>query len=125
MIKKELRDALFIEIHKAIEESAESVAQLQTSHLSYPPGVELTPEETAALQTLNLSAVARSALRRLAANACSYPLFQFFCLLDGVADPESEPDDVWLGATLAEKPDEDEPMLHDEFYESYWLWKED
>ena len=125
MIKKEIRDALFKEIHKAIDESTESVAQLQTSDLSYPPGVELTPDETTALSSLSLSEPAKSGLRKLVANACSYPLFQFFCLLDGVADPETDLDDEWLGGTIAEKPEEDEVMLHDEFFESYWLWKEE
>ena len=126
MIEKQIRDALFLEIHKAIEESAQSVvSQLQSSGLSYPPGAELTPDEMAALSSLTLSEAAKSGLRKVVADACAYPLFHFFTLLDGVADPETDLGGVWLGASIAEKPEEDEPMLHDELYESYWLYKKE
>ena len=125
MTDKTKRDVLFKEIHKSIDESAESVvSQLQDVALAYPPGVELTPEETTALLNLQLSEAAKSGLRKLLVDACSYPLFHFFSLLDAVADPETEVNGVWLGATIAEKPEEDEPMLHDELFESYWLYKD-
>jgi hypothetical protein len=45
MINKDIRNALFKELHKAIEESSESVAKLNASDLYYPSGVELTPGE--------------------------------------------------------------------------------
>lgn len=125
MIEKRIRDALFKEIHKTINESAESVARIDSSGLSYPPGIELTTEEVEALASLGLSDAAKTGLRKLAADACAYPLFHFFSLLDAVADPDTDLGDVWLGATIGKKPEGDEPMLHDELYESYWLWEEE
>ena len=59
-------------------------------------------------------------LKKIVADACAYPLFHFFSLLDAVSDPDTDLDDVWLGATIEVKSDEaDEPMLHDELYETY------
>lgn len=124
MIEKRIRDALFKDIHKAINESAESVARLDLE-LSYPPGIELTPEEVEALASLALSDAAKSGLRKLAADACAYPLLHFFMLIDAVADPDTDLGEVWLGATIDNKPEGYEPMLHDELYESYWLWEEE
>lgn len=125
MIEKTTRDALFKEIHKAIDEATESVVtQLQDADLSYPPGAELNQDESAALSSLELSEPAKSGLRKLVADACSYPLFHFFSLLDGVTSPNADLGEVWLGAAISEKGEEDEPMLHDELYESYWLYKE-
>ena len=120
MIEKNIRDGLFKEIHKAIAESEESIGQLDSSGISYPPGVELTPDEAQALSELQLSDSAKSGLKKLVADGCAYPIFHFFSLLDAVTDPETDLDDVWLGATIEAKTDEaDEPMLHDELYETY------
>ena len=126
MITKAVQDALLKEVHKAIEEATESVlSHMEGCELSYPPGVELAPEEAAALSALQLSPSAKSGLRKLVADACCYPMFHFFSLLDGVADPDTDTGDVWCGATLAEKPEGDDTTLHDELYESYWLYKKD
>jgi hypothetical protein len=43
-------------------------------------------------------------------------------MMDGVADPEADVGD-WPGVTLASKGEDDEDMLHDEFYESWWDYK--
>jgi len=126
MINEAERNALLVEIHEAIEESALSVAtKMQKVELSYPPGVELTPEESAALSSLQLSDEARSGLNKLIADACAYPLFHLFCLMDGVADIEEAGPDTWGGLSFVHKSGADEPMLHDEFYESYWLYKKE
>ncbi len=129
MIDKKIRTALFIEVHRAIEESAESVAQLETDDLSYPPGADLTSDEVDALSALELSEPAKSGLRKLVADACSYPLFHLFSLLDGATDPETELDEMWMGATIElnaddDDDDDDTPMLHDEFYESFWAYSD-
>ena len=119
MTEKNIRDALFNEIHKAIAKSAESVGQFDASGISYPPSVELTPDEAQALSAIQLSDSAKSGLKKLVADACAYPLFHFFSLLDAASDPDIDFDDVWLGATIEAKTDEaDEPMLHDELYET-------
>jgi hypothetical protein len=72
---------------------------------------------------MNLSPEAKSGLRKLIASACFTPVYGLFCLLDGIADPETGGANPWLGLTLATKPKEDEPMLHIELYESYWAYK--
>jgi len=79
MISKKLREALFKEIHKSIEESTETlISDLHETAISYPPGNELTNEEKAALGNLNLSNAAKTGLEKLVADACAYPLFHFF-----------------------------------------------
>ena len=126
MLEKNVRDGLFREIHRAIDESVEStVSDIGKVEISYPPGTELTSDEVDALSSLKLSCSAKSGLRKIIADACCYPLFHFLSLLDGVADLYVDNGDVWCGATITEKTEEDELMLHDELYESYWLDKND
>jgi hypothetical protein len=126
MIDDAARRALFIDIHRDIHDVATKTASCipdAVDKLIYPPNAEFTRAELSALRKLQLAAAARSALAKLVAAACSTVMFQFFTLLDGVADPSTGDFDPWLGASLAPKPEEDEPMLHDEFHESYWSYK--
>ena len=124
MIDKETQKALFIEIHRAIEEAASSVIKDlegsgQELKVTYPPGyAPLTPEEKVAIQNLKLSPEARSGLKKIILDAASYPLFQLFALMDGVADPETGSFDVWRGISFC--PKEETLMLHDELYGSFW-----
>ena len=119
MVKKKIINALFQELHKAIKESANNtINNLTNPDLSYPPGIELTESEKNELKNLNLSQDAKSALEKLMTDACSYPCFHLFSLLDGVTDPEAEDIDEWNGLSFCKRKD-DEEMLHDEFYESY------
>ncbi len=125
MIDEATRNAIFIDIHASVARASAWVLEtLGREDPRYPPEGGLTAEERQALADMQLSPRARSGLRKLVASACVTPVFDFLCLLDGVADPETGSFDPWLGLTLAPKPEEDEPMLHDELYESYWLYKE-
>ena len=91
MIDPKMIKALFYETHKAIKESsADVVNNLAEVEVAYPPGSELTVSEIAALKTLELSPDAKSGLQKLISDACSYPSFHLFSLMDGVADPESD-----------------------------------
>lgn len=90
--------------------------------LAYPPGGELTEAEHTALRTLVISPGARSALEKLVADACGWPVFHLFSLMDGVADPEADVGE-WWGVTLESKREGDDDMLHDQFMESYWTYK--
>jgi len=126
MIDDATKRALFIDIHRDIAEaSAKAVERIGQSGtgLVYPPNAEFTHAERAALEQMQLSDAARSGLQKLVAEACSTVMFRFFELADGVADPTTGDFAVWLGVSLAPKPAEDEPMLHDEFYESYWNYR--
>jgi hypothetical protein len=126
VVEETIRNALFLEIHKSVDRvSADVMEALGSKEPVYPPNVSLLPVERQALANLHLPSEAKSGLRKLIASACVTPVFDLFCLLDGVADPVIGDCDPWLGLTLTTKRDEDEnePMLHDELYESYWLYK--
>jgi len=119
MVKKEIINALFYELHKAIKESADNtIENINNPELAYPPGIELTESEKNALRNLNLTEETKSALSKLMVDACSYPCFHLFTLLDGVADPKSEDIGEWYGLSFCNRKDNEE-MLHDEFYASY------
>jgi hypothetical protein len=120
------RQALFIDIHRDIHDvAAKTIARIPQAigELVYPPNAKFTSDELVALQNLELSEAACSALQKLVAGASSIVVFQFFTLLDGVADPTTGKFNPWLGVSLVAKLGEDEPMFHDEFYESYWNYK--
>ncbi len=131
MTREEIQQALFFEMHKEIAEATTvalnwfGVSQHGTD-VTYPPGETLTTEERVALKNLELSPAARSALRKVVADTASAPLFRLFSLMDGVSDPELGDLEFWSGVGFADKPsaaDDEETMLHDEFYSSYWEYK--
>jgi len=124
-MSKPILKALLYEMHIAIDESStHTVDNIKSFDLTYPPGAELTDEESKALASLELSEHAKSGLKKLIKDACAYPPFHLFSLLDGVADPESEELDDWYGLSFTEKNEDDDEMLHDEFYESFWDYKD-
>ncbi len=127
LIPPSTRQALFTELHRSIEESATAcVARILSADdlsLTYPPGGELTETERAALRTLTVSPEARAALEKLVAEACGWPVFHLFSLMDGVADPEADVGE-WYGVALAAKQEGDDDMLHDEFLESYQAYRD-
>ena len=116
-------DALFLELHEAVEEAASGVVfKMAEAELAYPPGIELTKEEAAALSEIKLSDAARSGLKKLVTDTATIPLFRLFTLVDGVGDLTGF--DGWYGTSLTPKGEEDEPMLHDKLFESYWQYTE-
>ena len=123
MIDEATRAALFAEIHRAIAQAADSAVvafrAAETPEVTYPPGSALSDEEALGLRELRLSPAAEAAVRKIVLDACSYPMFQLFCLLDGVADPESVTGH-WPGLALVPRTTDAVPMYHDDFYESYW-----
>ncbi|HYF39826.1 MAG TPA: hypothetical protein VD930_09070 [Gemmatimonadales bacterium] len=129
MISEQEKAALFTEVHRAIEEAAASAAaavRSQEVQLSYPPNAGFSPAEQRALASFPAAPEAESALRKIIADAASVPLFRLFCLFDAVGAPEDY-EDVWLGLSLNTPDDDDEEpdtMLHDEFFDSYWKWRE-
>lgn len=87
--------------------------------MAYPPGAKLSAAEAAALRAIALDGVARAALGKLATSVCSMPIFDLLALFDGAADPAATEGDFWPGVELIAGGEEDRPMLHDEFFESY------
>ena len=118
MIDKSTIKALLIEMHKTIDETSNTVLRNITEpELTYPPGLELTISEKNTLKNINLTDDEKVALKKIITDACSFPLFHLFSLLDGVTDPKGIGD--WRGLTMGDKNELDDEMLHDEFYESY------
>ena len=122
------RLALFHEIHEAIAEATaqiiERLGREGGTTLSYPPGAELSEEESAALTAHAISTDAAAGLMKVAADAVAGSFFRFFAVLDAVGDP-THYDGEWLPKTIATAPeDEDGLMLHDELFESYWSWRQ-
>jgi hypothetical protein len=81
--------ALITEVHKEIEEAAETAVTALGADgapdLVYPPGVTLSDEERQALAGVEPSA----AIRKLIADAAARPMFRLFAMLDGLGDPDS------------------------------------
>lgn len=120
----EFMEILFLELHASIEETAShTVNNLKSPSVTYPPGATLTENEMKAIRNLALSEDAKSGLRKLLLDACSHPSYRFFTLLDGVSDPEQKNVKEWYGATIGKKVPNNDLMLHDKFYESYWSYK--
>jgi len=117
-----LRETVLLECHRAIDQAArDGLAMIGNSGIepTYPPGVELSEREIAALAMLSLTPDLRSALDKIVRDVASRPLFTFFVLADGVADPHLAAG-PWLGLDIRAQEDEsDGRMWHDDFYESY------
>ena len=84
----------------------EAIITLESPDASYPPGVEFNELEKAALQSVHLTTSLESGLRKIIADACSKPLFQLFCVIDGVGDPSINFGKPWAGLRLTEEEDE-------------------
>src|SRR5262245_11836454 len=133
MNDKEVVQTLLVESHRCVSEAAEdTVSKIGSSRqrplpkdgdidtellLAYPPNNVLSAEEEQALRSMTLSAVERSALKKLVADGCATAFFHFFNLIDATGDPEVRPPrGAWLGAWVgAPKDDRDRDMLHDGF----------
>lgn len=121
-------DALMLEVHQAIEDSARIATGSLTPegrppHLAYPPNGGLSDEESVALSGLAENPHVVSGLRKVIADAIATPFFRFLNLLDGTGDPLHLKDDDWPGFELVEA-ENGQQMLHDYFFESYWAWRE-
>ena len=85
------RRAVFAETHKAIDEAAQSVIDCLDAKAkpeqAYPPGMEFSPEELKYLASIDIAPEAKEVLKKIIADACSYPLFHLMSLLDGVTEP--------------------------------------
>jgi len=130
IIQKHKLDAILKDLHADIDETSDKVvSELETTDIIYPPNIELNEKEKHALSKLNLSDDAKSGLKKLISNAACVPIFHFFNKLDGTGDPETDIGEMWYGVYLVEKhPDRDDDgynmMLHDEFFETSWLYKD-
>ena len=129
MLTKEQRTTLLVAIHREIERNADATARELAREggeveLSYPPNSSFSEEEAAALQLLPKSKEMVSALRKVIASATAESFFSFFCVLDGVADPDEEQVD-WPSFEISpiEEEEDGDDLLHDDFFGTYWIWR--
>jgi hypothetical protein len=123
-ISDERRRRLLIVLHRAIKDAAtraaDAVAGGGDPQISYPPGHDLSEEEVRVVAELRMSGTARSVVRKIVADAAASAAFRLFCVMDAVGDPEDgRSDEIWHGAMLAEPDEDDHPMLHDAFFDTY------
>ncbi len=122
-MEEKIIHSLLLETHAAIEAAAEdSISNLTSPEVGYPPNAGFTDSELTALKKLNLSEDAKTGLIKLIRDACSYPVFHLLSLMDGVTDPDSSDLDEWEGVSLSPKQEDDEDgeMMHEAFFDSYW-----
>jgi len=129
LLSNDNKNALLLSLHKLIEEHANATAtaifQGKQISISYPPNGGLTEAEEQALALLKGNDQVMAALRKLFANNTAEVFFSFFNMLDGTTVPGMETGS-WSEVLLVDKPDdfdEDTQFLHDEFYNTYWDWK--
>lgn len=124
-------NVLFLQIHKAIEETADRAATSLIDHsaddlISYPPNGGLSEGESKALKAIKTDDNVLSGLRKVIADSCATVFFDILSNIDGVSDPEIDTE-KWKGVKLVDDSDEieipDGIMLHDKLYESYWDWR--
>jgi hypothetical protein len=124
------RLALFLELHRSMEEAATeaagSLVGLELPELHYPPNHGFTPAEAAALERIGSGGDLESALRKVIASAAYRPLIDLFRLIDGVMDPHDYAG-AWPCFRLepgAEDEQEEPPFFYYELPETYWAWRE-
>jgi hypothetical protein len=124
------REALFLAVHREIEAAATKAARVIAGRspggdLAYPPNGGLTAAEGGALASVSLVPEAEAAVRKVVADAAAAPLFSLLSLLDGVTDPEGF-EGPWGAFHVAPATDTEYEslMLHDVFFDTYWLWRD-
>jgi len=123
--------ALMVQVNADIEDAAQNAARSLMdgsfqSHITYPPNHGFTSEELTALAALKAMPNLESALRKIIADAASFPVSRVFEYIDGIADPN---DDAWSGVYLTDRPDRgdnvelDDTSYHDGMQARYWDWR--
>ena len=129
-LSEENKMSLLVSIHQLIEERANhTINDIENQRINqvinYPPNGGLTELEKSELLKLNLSPNLKSALRKVLASSTSDVFFSFLNILDGTIDPTVEYGE-WGEVMLVDFDEENEmdSMIHDDFYSTYWDWKE-
>lgn len=129
-LSEENKMTLLVSLHQLIEISANSTAQ-HIEHgrinqlINYPPNGGLTNDELREIEKLKNNPILKSALRKVIASSISDTLFELFNIIDGTGDPGTEVGE-WSEVMLVDFEEENEvdSMLHDDFFGTYWNWKE-
>ena len=92
--------------------------------INYPPNGGLTEQEQEEIKKLQGNENLKSALRKVIASNTADTFFDFFNLIDGTSSPEKGD---WNGVTIVDISEDNEndlEFLHDDFYATYWDWRE-
>lgn len=128
-VDKATREAFLVDVHRYIEEQATKAAEIlcrlrPPDAIAYPPNGGLTRDEELALSSSGALGSDVSAYRKIVADAIASAFFRFFAVVDAVGEPVSF-SGPWLPLTFEVAGDDsDESMLHDEFFDTYWDWRE-
>jgi hypothetical protein len=122
---------LMLSIHQKIEEYANDTSEYLNKGeiqdlLSYPPNCGFNDKEIHSLNKITKDTDLQSALRKILANNSAGVVFEIMNLIDGTTDPDEDSGE-WTEIALIDKSDkieENDEMLHDSFYSTYWDWKE-
>lgn len=124
---------LLLDTHQDIEEYAVSLVdnileKKDFTFLAYPPNCGFTELEIEELKKLDNNEHLKNALRKVLAENSAGVVFSMLNLLDGTSSPKNDNGD-WTGLQVVdEDPTADsdfaDDFLHDQFFETYWDWKE-
>lgn len=94
--------------------------------MTYSPNCGFTDNEKQALEKLKNDHGLKSALRKVFADNSAGVIFELMNYVHGTAETEENLGD-WTEIAFVDRTEEIEPpndVLHDNFYSSYWDWKE-
>ncbi len=124
---------LMLHLHQKIQEYANyAVSKIIEDKafdiIDYPPGDQFSDSEIKALKELKNDIHLKSGLTKLIADNSAAVLFDLFNILDGTVEPYSD-DEEWSGLKLVNvEPEVNEieftAMLHDDFFSTYWDYKD-
>lgn len=124
------RKILLVNLHNLIAEyanmTANHIQHKRTNQLiNYPSNGGLTKEEKSEIEKLNGNEKLKSALRKILASNSADVIFSLLNIIDGTADPDIDSAN-WEEIMLVDFSEENEvsEMLHDEFFSTYWDWKD-
>lgn len=124
------KKSLLVSVHQLIEENAShTINELELKKteqlINYPSNGGLTESEKLELEQLEFNQTLKSALRKVFASNTADTFFAFLNIIDGTIDPTVEFGE-WEEVMLVDFNEENEidTMLHDDFYGTYWDWKE-
>lgn len=129
-LSEENKRILLVNLHNLIAEYANTTANhIQNKRtdqlINYPSNGGLTDEEKGEIEKLNGNEILKSALRKVLASNSADVIFSLLNIIDGTADPDFD-SAIWGEVMLVDLSAENEVtgMLHDEFFSTYWEWRE-
>lgn len=128
-LSEDNKEIFLINLTESLVEHASATANLiqrgETDRMIvYPPNGGFTSEEVDELRKLNVNEPLKEALRKILASNTAEVIFSLLNMIDGTSDPHLASGN-WTEVMLVDFEEEtDTEMLHDDFFSSYWDWRE-